>query len=40
VQTAHDTAHNLKEKYSDGWNEPSLVATDSESKMTKTEEEE
>lgn len=38
VQTAHETAKNLKEKYNDGWNEPSLEG-DSENKMTKTEEE-
>jgi hypothetical protein len=39
VQTAHETAKNLKEKYADGWNEPSLKG-DSEMVMTKNTDEE
>ena len=38
VQTAHETAKNLKEKYSDGWNEPSPKG-DSPNSMVKTDEE-
>ena len=39
IQTAHETAKNLKEKYGEGWNEPA-IKEESEHKMLKVSEDE